>query len=68
MPWASLVAMTDADLGSIYAYVRSLDVSGPMQPDPLPPTATPPQPFIVMVPGGGPPAGGAAGTAPVTRP
>jgi mono/diheme cytochrome c family protein len=56
MPWASLHAMTDEDLGAVFAYLKSLGPSGTPMPEPLPPGKQPPQPFIVMVPDMAPPA------------
>jgi mono/diheme cytochrome c family protein len=50
MPWPSLHAMSDADLKSIYAYLKSLPVTGPATPDFVPPDREPKTPFIVMVP------------------
>jgi hypothetical protein len=51
MPWASLHAMADEDLGAVLAYIKSLGPSGNVAPDRLPAGVTPKQPFIVMVPG-----------------
>ncbi len=48
MPWFNLRAMTEADLGAIYALVRSLGPAGNPAPDFLPPDKTPPAPFIQM--------------------
>ena len=50
MPWASLHAMSDADLKAIYAYIRSLPVSGAATPDFVPPGVEPKTPYISMVP------------------
>jgi mono/diheme cytochrome c family protein len=61
MPWPSLHAMTDDDLGAVFAYIKALGSAGTPMPDRLPPGARPKQPFIVMVPDmGPPPATGAA--------
>lgn len=64
MPWASLHAMTDEDLGAVFAYLKALGPSGGPMPDLLPLGKTPPQPFIVMVPDMGPP----SATAPASSP
>jgi mono/diheme cytochrome c family protein len=67
MPWAALHAMTDEDLGAVFAYLKALGPSGVAMPEPLPVGKQPPQPFIVMVPDmGGGPAG--SGPAPTTQP
>jgi cytochrome c553 len=56
MPWPSLHAMSDADLKSIYAYIKSLPVTGAATPDFVPPGAEPRTPYISMVPQNLPPA------------
>ena len=61
MPWPSLHAMSDADLKSIYAYIKSLPVSGAATPDFVPPGHQPKTPYILMVPQNLP--GAAAGAA-----
>jgi len=50
MPWASLHAMSDADLKSVYAYIKRLPVTGAATPDYVPPDREPKTPFILMVP------------------
>lgn len=50
MPWPSLHAMSDADLKSVYAYIKSLPVTGAATPDYVPPDREPGTPFILMVP------------------
>jgi len=50
MPWPSLHAMSDADLKAIYAYIKSLPVTGAPAPDFTPPGSEPKTPFILMVP------------------
>ena len=70
MPWSALEAMSDADLGAVFSYIKSLPVTGTAAPEPLPPGKDPQQPFIVMVPGVSPPfpAGPAPAPAPATAP
>ena len=46
MPWFNVRAMTDADLRALYAYVKSLGVSGSPAPAFLPPDKQPKPPFI----------------------
>jgi mono/diheme cytochrome c family protein len=50
MPWTGLRAMTDDELRSVHAYIRSLPVTG----DPAPPTAPPDQepkaPYLNLTP------------------
>jgi mono/diheme cytochrome c family protein len=41
MPWASLQAMTEGDLRSVYRYVKGLGVSGEAMPKYLPPGVEP---------------------------
>jgi len=50
MPWASLHAMADDDLGAVYAYTKSLGPKGKPMPRFLPPGAEPETPYISMVP------------------
>jgi mono/diheme cytochrome c family protein len=50
MPWSALHAMTDEDLGAIYAYIRSLGPAGDPAPKALPPGQEPTTPYIVMEP------------------
>jgi hypothetical protein len=50
MPWASLVAMSDADLGAIYTYIRGLGEAGQPMPDALPPGVEPVGPYVVVAP------------------
>ena len=50
MPWPSLHAMSDADLKAIYAYIKSLPLTGAATPDFVPPGVEPKTPFILMVP------------------
>ncbi|HVT80018.1 MAG TPA: cytochrome C [Phycisphaerae bacterium] len=66
MPWAALHAMTDEDLGSVYAYIRSLGKAGEPMPEPLPAGTPPKQPFITMIPGFSTPFSGARASAPAT--
>ncbi len=54
MPWFNLHAMSDSDLGAVYAYVRTLQPLGEPAPSPLPPGEEPQGPYIdfsVHVPG-----------------
>jgi len=63
MPWSQLHAMSDADLKSVYAYLKSLgETHGLAAPanDFVPPDREPKTPFILMVPQNLPPAAGAA--------
>jgi mono/diheme cytochrome c family protein len=46
MPWFNVRAMNDADLRSIYVYVKQLGTSGQQAPAFLPPGQTPKGPFI----------------------
>jgi hypothetical protein len=50
MAWTSLHSMTDADLKAIYAYIRSLPVTGEVMPAALPPGQMPTTPWLVMEP------------------
>jgi mono/diheme cytochrome c family protein len=64
MPWSALHAMSDEDLGAVWAYIRGLGPAGRPAPDALPPGAEPTGPYIVMAP----PTIGAGGTPPATQP
>ena len=46
MPWFNVRAMNDADLRSVYQYIRSLGASGSAAPAFLPPDKAPKPPFI----------------------
>jgi hypothetical protein len=48
MPWFVLQHMTDADLGAIYHYVRSLEPAGEPAPAYLPPEQEPPPPYVLF--------------------
>jgi mono/diheme cytochrome c family protein len=48
MPWFVLQHMTDADLGAIYHYVRSLGPAGEPAPAYLPPEQEPPPPYVLF--------------------
>jgi mono/diheme cytochrome c family protein len=50
MPWSSLHAMSDEDLGSIWVYIHSLGPAGQPMPDALPPGEEPKGPYITMAP------------------
>lgn len=50
MPWASLHAMTDEDLGAVYAYIKSLGTKGDVMPRFVPPGAEPDTAYRSMVP------------------
>jgi hypothetical protein len=63
MAWQSLHAMTDGDLGAVFAYLKSLGISGVALPDAIPPGKDPVGPYIIMAP----PMMG-AGTAPASQP
>lgn len=62
MPWLSLHAMTDEDLRSIYAYIRSLGEAGETVPSFLPPDREPTTPYVNLMPVM------PAGKAPATQP
>lgn len=46
MPWFNLHAMTDADLGAMYHFIRSLQPLGERAPEALPPGEEAPQPVV----------------------
>jgi mono/diheme cytochrome c family protein len=46
MPWYDVRQMSDADLRAIYAFIRHLGPAGSEAPVALPPTASPPPPFV----------------------
>ncbi len=50
MPWPSLQAMSDADLGAIYAYIHSLGAAGEPAPAALSPGIAPDRMHIPFVP------------------
>jgi mono/diheme cytochrome c family protein len=50
MPWESLHAMSDPDLRSLYAYIKSLPVTGTPAPDYLSPGTDPKTPYIPFTP------------------
>lgn len=50
MPWPSLHNMSDADLGAVYAYVRSLTPLGDPVPQAVPPDQEPKGPYIDLMP------------------
>lgn len=50
MPWPSLHAMTDEELRSIHAYIRSLPVKGDVMPPPVPPDQEPSTPWLNLTP------------------
>lgn len=50
MPWSALEAMTDQDVGAIYAYLKNLGDGGIMAPSPLKPGEEPKGPYIDMMP------------------
>ena len=50
MPWPSLMAMSDADLSAIYAYIHSLGPKGPAVPAALSPGVEPDRPHIRFEP------------------
>lgn len=50
MPWFTMNEMTDADLRSIFRYIRHLGPAGNPAPAYLPPHQEPHTPFIVFVP------------------
>jgi len=56
MPWFNLVKMSDADLGAIYQYIRSLGDVGEPTPAYVPPGGVVETPYIVFTPQIDPPA------------
>jgi hypothetical protein len=50
MPWTSLHAMTDDELRSVHAYIRSLPVTGESTPAPVPPAEEPKSPYLNLAP------------------
>lgn len=54
MPWFNYAKMTDADLGAVFAYLRTIPAVRNRVPDPIPPQAA--------AQAGGSPGGGATGT------
>lgn len=50
MPWPSLHAMTDDELRSIHAYIRSLPAAGETMPGPVPPGEEPRTPWLNLAP------------------
>jgi mono/diheme cytochrome c family protein len=50
MPWESLHSMSDDDLKSIYAYIKSLPVTGEPTPQYVPPGAEPKTPYLLLDP------------------
>ena len=50
MPWPNLHAMTDADLRSVFRYIKSLPLAGERMPDYVPPGEEPTTPYVVLVP------------------
>ena len=50
MPWTALASMTDADLGAIHAYIKSLGDSGVVMPTALLPGKDPETPYIDETP------------------
>jgi mono/diheme cytochrome c family protein len=52
MPWSSLHAMSDQDLRSIYAYIKSQPEVGVRMPDDVPPDRAPKGPYLSMEPQG----------------
>jgi mono/diheme cytochrome c family protein len=50
MPWPSLMAMSDADLRAMYAYIHSLGAKGPATPAALSPGVEPDRPYFKFEP------------------
>jgi mono/diheme cytochrome c family protein len=50
MPWFNVVAMDDAELRSLYRYIRSLGEPGEPAPAYAPPDQEPAQPYFLMEP------------------
>lgn len=50
MPWFNVVAMDDAELRSLYRYIRSLGEPGEPAPSFVPPDQEPSDPYILMQP------------------
>jgi len=50
MPWASLHAMSNEDLGAVWVYIKSLGQAGQAMPEALPPGVEPRGPYITEAP------------------
>jgi mono/diheme cytochrome c family protein len=50
MPWTTLHAMSDADLRSLFRYVRSLPAKGDRMPEYVPPGKEPTTAYVEMMP------------------
>jgi mono/diheme cytochrome c family protein len=50
MPWTNLHAMNDADLRSLFRYMKSLPVTGDPTPEYVPPGVEPKTPYVDMMP------------------
>lgn len=50
MPWASLHAMSDADLRAIHTYLKALGPTGRSAPEYVPPTEDPKTPYVNYTP------------------
>jgi mono/diheme cytochrome c family protein len=50
MPWSALHAMSDDDLGAVFAYIKSLGQGGQDTPTFVPPGQEPKTPYLVMIP------------------
>ncbi len=66
MPWASLHAMSDADLRALYQYLHSLSPAGKPAPAYVPPGVEPKTPYLVMDPSVAPNAYAATPSQPAT--
>lgn len=50
MPWFNVHAFTEAEMRSLYQYIKSLGDPGQPTPEALPPGETPKTPYVVMAP------------------
>jgi mono/diheme cytochrome c family protein len=50
MPWASVNAMSDADLRALYQFIKTLGPKGDPMPPALPPTTDPKGPYLNLQP------------------
>jgi hypothetical protein len=50
MPWSQLHGTSESDLRAVYAFVKSLPVTGPDTPPYVPPTKEPTTPYVEMTP------------------
>lgn len=68
MPWSTIHAMSDKDLGAVYKYITSLKPVGKPVPTFVPPGVEPKTPYVVLDPTLAPKAYAAAATQPESAP